>query len=63
MMSATPDDQPSPSDGCGGHRRYQPGGNARAREFYEARGFVGIQQTDGDNEKHEPDVRDEWRAA
>lgn len=37
--------------------------NARAREFYEARGFVSIQQTDGDNEEHEPDVRYEWRAA
>ena len=37
--------------------------NARARAFYEARGFVGSQQTDGDNEEHEPDVRYEWRAA
>lgn len=37
--------------------------NARAREFYEAQGFVVIQQTDGDNEEHEPDVRYEWRAA
>lgn len=36
--------------------------NARARVFYEARGFVGIQQTDGDNEEHEPDIQYEWRA-
>lgn len=37
--------------------------NARAREFYEARGFVGIQHTDGDNEENEPDMQYEWRAA
>ena len=37
--------------------------NARAREFYEARGFVAIQHTNGDNEENEPDVQYEWRAA
>ncbi len=36
--------------------------NSRARAFYEARGFVSIEQTDGDNEENEPDVRYAWRA-
>lgn len=35
--------------------------NARARRFYEARGFVASEFTDGsDNEEHEPDVRYIW---
>ena len=35
--------------------------NAAARRFYEARGFVEIESTDGErNEEHEPDVRYEW---
>jgi ribosomal protein S18 acetylase RimI-like enzyme len=37
--------------------------NERARAFYEARGFLGIAQTDGENEENEPDVRYEWRKA
>ncbi len=35
--------------------------NARARRFYEARGFVSIEETDGGrNEEQEPDVRYLW---
>jgi len=35
--------------------------NSRAREFYERRGFVAIEMTDGqDNEEREPDIRYEW---
>ncbi len=36
--------------------------NARARRFYEARGFVAVEFTDGaGNEEKTPDVRYEWR--
>ncbi len=36
--------------------------NARARRFYEARGFVPVEATDGSrNEEKEPDVRYLWR--
>jgi GNAT superfamily N-acetyltransferase len=36
--------------------------NARARAFYEARGCVAIELTDGSqNEEHEPDALYEWR--
>ncbi len=36
--------------------------NAAARRFYEARGFVAIEETDGSrNEEREPDVLYEWR--
>ncbi|WP_063781789.1 GNAT family N-acetyltransferase [Bradyrhizobium viridifuturi] len=35
--------------------------NARTRSFYEARGFVAVEQTDGSrNEEKEPDVRYLW---
>jgi GNAT superfamily N-acetyltransferase len=35
--------------------------NARARRFYEARGFIAIQETDGaGNEEREPDVLYRW---
>ncbi|MBX9454890.1 MAG: GNAT family N-acetyltransferase [Rhizobium sp.] len=35
--------------------------NVQARQFYEARGFVAIDQTDGrDNEEREPDVLYRW---
>ena len=38
--------------------------NARARRFYEARGFRAIRFTDGaDNEERTPDVRYRWQAA
>ena len=38
--------------------------NARARRFYEARGFRAIQFTDGaDNEERTPDVRYRWESA
>jgi GNAT superfamily N-acetyltransferase len=38
--------------------------NDRARAFYERRGFVAIDQTDGArNDEREPDVLYEWRAA
>jgi GNAT superfamily N-acetyltransferase len=37
--------------------------NARARSFYEARGFRSIKQTNGQNEEGEPDVQYEWRKA
>lgn len=38
--------------------------NARARRFYEARGFVPVEQTDGSgNEEKEPDVRYLWKRA
>jgi ribosomal protein S18 acetylase RimI-like enzyme len=37
--------------------------NARARAFYEARGFCCIGETDGKNEEGEPDVLYEWRGA
>ncbi len=37
--------------------------NARAREFYEARGFVAVAFTEGEgNEEKTPDVCYEWRA-
>jgi putative acetyltransferase len=36
--------------------------NAGARRFYEARGFVEIERTDGaGNEEREPDILYEWR--
>ena len=35
--------------------------NARARAFYEARGFRSLRFTGGDNEEGEPDVLYEWR--
>lgn len=36
--------------------------NARARRFYEARGWMAIEETDGaGNEEKEPDVLYEWR--
>jgi putative acetyltransferase len=35
--------------------------NHAAREFYEAKGFVAVRQTDGsDNAEHEPDVLYTW---
>jgi ribosomal protein S18 acetylase RimI-like enzyme len=35
--------------------------NAGARRFYEGRGFIAVEQTDGSgNEEHEPDVRYRW---
>ena len=34
--------------------------NTRARTFYEARGFVEMDRTDGDNEEREPDVLYRW---
>jgi len=35
--------------------------NARARRFYEAKGFVAVDQTDGGtNEEREPDVLYQW---
>ena len=38
--------------------------NARARRFYEARGFVLVEETDGRrNEEQEPDVRYRWTRA
>ena len=38
--------------------------NARARRFYEARGFRAIRLTDGaDNEERTPDVRYRWERA
>ena len=38
--------------------------NARARQFYEARGFVLVEQTDGSsNEENEPDARYLWTRA
>jgi GNAT superfamily N-acetyltransferase len=37
-------------------------GNAKARAFYERRGFVAAEFTDGEgNEERLPDVRYEWR--
>lgn len=36
--------------------------NSRARAFYEAAGFVAIDETDGDNEEQEPDVLYRWEA-
>lgn len=39
-------------------------GNVRARRFYEARGFVLAEETDGKrNEEKEPDARYVWLAA
>ncbi|GKQ50724.1 N-acetyltransferase [Bradyrhizobium sp. Ce-3] len=36
--------------------------NARARRFYEARGFAVVEETDGSrNEEREPDMRYLWR--
>jgi GNAT superfamily N-acetyltransferase len=37
--------------------------NGRARRFYERNGFVAAQNTDGDNEEGQPDVRYEWIGA
>lgn len=38
--------------------------NTRARAFYERRGFVAVETTDGAaNEENEPDVRYAWRPA
>ena len=38
--------------------------NAQARRFYEARGFVVVEQTDGTgNEEKEPDARYLWTRA
>ena len=38
--------------------------NAQARRFYEARGFVVVEQTDGaGNEEKEPDARYLWTRA
>ncbi|NEU95870.1 GNAT family N-acetyltransferase [Bradyrhizobium uaiense] len=38
--------------------------NARARRFYEARGFVPVEETDGSrNEEKEPDMRYLWTRA
>jgi GNAT superfamily N-acetyltransferase len=38
--------------------------NTRARAFYEHRGFVAVEFTDGSgNEEREPDVRYEWKPA
>jgi GNAT superfamily N-acetyltransferase len=38
--------------------------NVRARQFYEARGFVLVEQTDGSsNEENEPDARYLWTRA
>ncbi len=34
--------------------------NDRARRFYERNGFEAIEQTDGDNQEGQPDVRYEW---
>ena len=36
--------------------------NARARRFYERRGFVAVATGDGShNEEHQPDIRYAWR--
>lgn len=36
--------------------------NDRARRFYETRGFVAVEQTDGHgNEEREPDIRYRWQ--
>jgi hypothetical protein len=36
-------------------------GNAPARRFYQSRGFVLVEQTDGSrNEEQEPDARYRW---
>jgi ribosomal protein S18 acetylase RimI-like enzyme len=51
-------------------KRLHPGGldlwtfqsNARARRFYEARGFLPVEETSGDNEEGAPDVRYHWGA-
>jgi GNAT superfamily N-acetyltransferase len=38
--------------------------NAGARRFYERRGFLPVEETDGSrNEEREPDVRYEWRSS
>ena len=37
--------------------------NLGARRFYEARGFVAVASTTGDNEEHAPDVCYEWPPA
>ena len=51
-------------------QRARPGGfsfwafqrNGRARRFYEKRGCVAVELTEGEgNEEREPDVRYEWR--
>jgi GNAT superfamily N-acetyltransferase len=34
--------------------------NTGARRFYERHGFVAVEETDGDNEEGEPDVRYRW---
>ena len=37
-------------------------GNHRARRFYEQRGFVAVEFTDGSrNEERTPDVRYQWK--
>ncbi len=36
--------------------------NDRARRFYERNGFEAVEQTDGDNQERQPDVRYEWSA-
>ncbi len=36
--------------------------NARARAFYEGRGFVAVGATDGDNEENAPDIHFHWSA-
>lgn len=37
--------------------------NANARRFYEARGFVCVKTTEGDNEEREPDALYAWSSA
>ena len=34
--------------------------NIAARNFYEARGFIPVRQTDGDNDENEPDTLYRW---
>lgn len=34
--------------------------NIGARRFYERQGFIGVEQTDGDNEEGAPDIRYVW---
>jgi ribosomal protein S18 acetylase RimI-like enzyme len=51
-------------------KRLHPGGldlwtfqsNARARRFYEAHGFLPLEETGGDNEERAPDIRYHWGA-
>ena len=37
--------------------------NIAARNFYEARGFIPVRRTDGDNEENEPDTLYRWSRA